>query len=85
MITGTIGALGESVDGLQQASNTLIFLDKMWNPEENNQAIGRLLRWGQERLVNVYTLECEGTIDRKVGKVNVSKLEDIRAVLDNRD
>ena len=85
VITGTIGALGESVDGLQQVSNTLIFLDKMWNPEENNQAIGRLLRWGQERLVNVYTLECEGTIDGKVGKVNVSKLEDIRAVLDNRD
>ena len=81
VLSGTIGALGESVDQLQQVCNTVIFIDKMWNPEENNQAIGRVLRFGQTKFVNVYTLVCKGTVDEKVGRVNLSKLEDIREVL----
>lgn len=81
VMTGTIGALGESVDGLQFVCHTAIFIDKMWNPEENNQAIGRVLRYAQESFVNVYTLMCEKTVDEKVGKVNLKKIEDIRSVL----
>lgn len=81
VITGTIGALGESVDGLHTVCHTVIFIDKMWNPEENNQAIGRVLRYLQECFVNVYTLECINTVDGKVGKVNIEKITDIKKVL----
>ena len=81
IMSGTIGALGESVDGLQYVCHTVIFIDKMWNPEENNQAIGRVLRNSQEMFVNVYTLVCEKTVDEKVGRVNLKKIEDIRSVL----
>ena len=81
VLAGTLGALGESVDGLQRVCNTVVFLDKKWNPEENNQAIGRVYRFAQEKRVVVYTLVCEKTIDVKVGKTNVKKLEDIVAIL----
>lgn len=81
VLAGTIGALGESVDGLQQVCNTVVFFDKKWNPEENNQAIGRVYRFAQKSHVMVYTLVCEGTVDVKVGKANVKKLEDIVAIL----
>lgn len=81
VLAGTLGALGESVDGLQKVCNTVVFLDKKWNPEENNQAIGRVYRFAQEKHVMVYTLVCEKTIDEKVGKTNVKKLEDIVAIL----
>lgn len=80
---GTIGAMGEGIDGLQHVCQYVIFLDKMWNPEENNQAIARLLRDGQENEVIVYSLTCKDSIDEKVGRVNVSKLEDIIKVLGN--
>ena len=81
VITGTIGAMSEGIDGLQAVSNTVIFLDRAWNPEENNQAIARVARMGQDKIVNVYTLDCIGTIDEHVGTINNLKLEDIRELI----
>lgn len=81
VLLGTIGALGEAVDGLQHVCKYIIFIDQMWNPEENNQAIARLVRDGQKSRVTVYTLMCNNTVDEKVARVNVSKMEDILAIL----
>lgn len=81
VITGTIGAMSEGIDGLQQVCNTVVFLDRAWNPEENNQAIARVARMGQDRRVNVYMLDCIGTLDEYVDKVNVMKLEDIKELI----
>lgn len=82
VMSGTYGALGESVDQLQTVCNVVVMLDRMWNPEDNNQAIGRLYRRGQKKDVQVYVLECLGTIDEKIGSVNLRKMQDIRSILD---
>jgi non-specific serine/threonine protein kinase len=81
VITGTIGAMSEGIDGLQAVCNTVIFLDRAWNPEENNQAIARVARMGQDKVVNVYMLDCIGTIDEHVDKINHMKLTDIKELI----
>lgn len=81
VLTGTLGAISESIDGLQKVCHIGIFIDREWNPEDNNQAIGRLYRYLQDKFVERYNLVCEGTVDEKVGKVNIEKIEDIKTVL----
>lgn len=76
-LLATIGAAGEGVDGLQKYSDTVIFIDKNWSPEINNQAVGRLLRRGQENKVKVYDLQINNTIDEEVESMLQAKLADI--------
>lgn len=80
-LIGTIGALGEGVDGLQDAAHNVIFIDKDFSPEINNQAEDRLNRLGQKYNVNVYYLNCYKTYDHHVDKVNLKKSDDIRKAL----
>ncbi len=58
-----------------------VFMDVDWSPEINAQAEDRLNRIGQKELVHCYYLECQGTVDKHVQKINLSKAEDIRKVL----
>jgi len=81
VLSGTIGAMGESIDELQHACRTVIFIDREWPPEKNNQAKRRILRLGQEDFVSVYILEAMNTVDGKVGRVLIEKIEDIVEVL----
>lgn len=80
-LIGTIGAMGEGVDGLQDAAHNVIFIDKDFSPEINNQAEDRLNRLGQKYNVNVYYLNCHKTYDKHVTKVNLKKSADIRKAL----
>lgn len=81
VIVGTIAAMGQGVDGLQQSSSTAVFIDRDWSPEIMRQAEDRLNRMGQTGPVNVYYLECEKSFDKYVGKVNATKSDDIRRAL----
>lgn len=76
-LLATIGAAGEGVDGLQKYSDTVIFIDKNWSPEINNQAVGRLLRRDQKNKVKVYDLQINNTIDEEVEHMLQLKLADI--------
>lgn len=80
VLTGTIGAMCEGLDGLQYCCNNVVFIDKDWSPELMHQAEDRVNRYGQKEVVNVFTLEAS-RVDAKVGKVNIRKLEDIKEVL----
>lgn len=80
-LIGTIGALGEGVDGLQNIAHNVIFIDKDFSPEINCQAEDRLNRLGQRAHVNVYYLNCYRTYDQHVDKVNIKKSDDIRKAL----
>ena len=80
-IVGTIGAMGEGVDGLQDVANTIVFVDRDWSPESVKQAEDRLNRFGQKHLVVVKFLECDKTFDQKVTSVNLKKSADIRRAL----
>lgn len=81
IITGTIGALGTGVDGLQHESSTVVFIDRDWSPAINEQAEDRVNRLGQTKRVNVYNLMCKGSIDYYVGKLLIKKADDIRELL----
>ena len=85
VLIGTIGAIGTGVDGLQRVCKNIIFLDKSWSPEEMRQAVSRLYRIGQEHAVSSWYLECNRTIDKKVGRININKLKDIKSIFDDTD
>ena len=81
LLIGTIGAMGQGVDGLQDVSRAAIFLDRDWSPELMRQAEDRLHRMGQKSVVQVYYLECAKSFDQYVGKINQNKTDDIRRAL----
>lgn len=83
VLAGTIGAMGQGYDGLQRVSHTVVFIDRDWSPEIMKQAEDRLHRMGQEHLVNVYYLECRGSFDQHVGRINRTKADDIRSALND--
>lgn len=80
-LLGTIGAMGEGVDGLQEAARIVIFIDRDWSSEINEQCEDRLNRIGQKDRVLVQYLECKGTYDKYVDKVTSMEAEDIRTLL----
>ena len=61
---GQTQAAGQGIDGLQKASDTVVFVEASWVPGEIKQAIGRLRRIGQKSK-NIFAqfLVAEGTID----------------------
>lgn len=84
VLIGTIAAAGTGLDGLQCA-RLGIMMEKDWSPEINAQCEDRLHRRGQKLPVIWYYLECEKSFDKHVGKVNLSKAEAIRTVLERDD
>lgn len=85
VLIGTIGAMGQGYDGLQEVSHTLIFIDRDWSPEILKQAEDRLNRMGQKKMVNIYYLECQGSFDQHVGRINFNKADDIRRALNDEE
>lgn len=85
VLIGTIGAMGQGYDELQYVSRTVIFVDRDWSPEIMSQAEERLHRMGQQQLVRVYYLECQGSFDQSVGRINANKSEGIRRALEQDD
>lgn len=81
VLIGTIAAMSQGYDGLQTVSHTMVFIDRDWSPEILKQAEDRLNRMGQTQLVNIYYLECTGSFDQHVSRVNLTKAEDIRRAL----
>ena len=55
------------------------------SPEIMEQAEDRLHRKGQDNPVCIYYLECTGSFDQHVGRVNRNKAADIREALKNED
>lgn len=77
VLAGTLGTLGEGVDGLQVARH-LVLLDRPWRPSEEDQAIGRLRRSGQTDAVFVWPVTARNTIDQAINKLLAEK----RSVID---
>ena len=80
---GTLGTLGESVT-LSRASN-VVFLDRSWNPELNNQAVDRVaggfraLQVG--RPITITNLVTAGTVDETQVTPTLSSKAAVRAVI----
>lgn len=78
----TFGLTKEGVDGLQENCNYMIFVDREWTASDNEQAEGRINRMGQTRQPIFYILQCTGTIDIKIEKMQLDKGHDIHELLD---
>lgn len=85
VLAGTIGSMGQGYDELQHVCRLGIVIDRDWSPEIMEQAEDRLHRKGQDNPVCIYYLECTGSFDQHVGRVNRNKATDIREALKNED
>lgn len=83
VLAGTIGSMGQGYDELQHVCRLGIVIDRDWSPEIMEQAEDRLHRKGQDSPVCIYYLECTGSFDQHVGRVNRNKAADIREALNN--
>lgn len=83
VLAGTIGSMGQGYDELQHVCRLGIVIDRDWSPEIMEQAEDRLHRKGQDSPVCIYYLECTGSFDQHVGRVNRNKAADIREALKN--
>ena len=61
-----INSMSHGVDGLQHEFADLLFYHPVWSRDAYEQAIGRVWRQGQKKLVNVTTLVCNDTLDDMV-------------------
>jgi hypothetical protein len=68
-----INTVREAIDGLQHVCNKVIFLELHWSPKVNEQAVGRLLRYGQEKRVLVDVVILKGSISEKVYHISLEK------------
>lgn len=82
VIIGTIGAMGTGLT--LTAANTVIFLDKPWNPANTEQAEDRAHRIGTTGTVNIITLVCEGTIDERIEDILEEKGDIFDAMIDGK-
>ncbi len=60
------------------AASQVVHYDRWWNPAVEDQATDRAWRIGQERLVNVHKMVCEGTVEERIGKI----IDEKRALAD---
>jgi len=70
VMVGSIHACKESYD--MYAASNVILLDMSYNVNDNEQAITRAWRRGQQNTVNIYYLYCENTVDEHVLEILVN-------------
>lgn len=76
---------GEGVDGLQEVCSDALFLDKMWNPADNEQARDRLHRDGQMEPVTIHEFLMNDTIEERIEDLLVRKGFEITRILDGAE
>lgn len=69
-ITALLASSKVASEGLTLTeANNVIFMNKWWNPSSNHQARDRVVRIGQEKIVQIYSLFCINTIEERVVKI----------------
>lgn len=85
LFIGNIQAAGVGVNGLQDASSNVAFVELDWVPAALDQASDRLHRVGQKDSVNVYYLIAENTIEEEMASAIDEKRKVLDAVLDGKE
>lgn len=68
-----------------QASHEISFLDKLFVPKLNEQAIGRCLRRGQKYPVRVREYKVRGTVETRIEEILRNKTGLFKSIVDNAD
>jgi SNF2 family DNA or RNA helicase len=82
---GNIQAAGTGLDGLQKAASRCYLAEPDWVPAQNEQAVSRLDRFGQENMVTAEIFVAPGSISEKILVRALEKLNTIHKVLDARE
>lgn len=80
LISTTAGGLGLNITG----ANRVVIMDSKWNPQQEQQAVGRAFRIGQTKPVFVYRLVCGGTIEVKLHLRQIFKMQLAQRVVDDQ-
>lgn len=81
---GNILSAGVGLDGLQKVCSHCLIAEPDWVPANNEQAVSRLDRFGQENLVNAEIFVAPGSISEKILVKALEKLNVIHRVLDKK-
>lgn len=76
---------GTGVDGLQKVCSRCYIAEPDWVPAQNEQAVSRLDRIGQENLVNAEIFVAPGSISEKILVRALEKMNVIHRVLDQKE
>jgi SNF2 family DNA or RNA helicase len=86
LLFANIQAAGEGLDGLQQACSAALFLELPWLPTELDQAIGRIVRFGQkESKTSIYMMTARNTLEEDLIQILEDKRTIIKQVIDGTD
>lgn len=80
LISTTAGGLGLNITG----ANRVVIMDSKWNPQQEQQAVGRAFRIGQTKPVFVYRLVCGGTLEVKLHHRQIFKMQLAQRVVDDQ-
>lgn len=81
---GNIQAAGTGLDGLQKVCSRCYLAEPDWVPAQNEQAVSRLDRIGQENIVSAEIFVAPGSISEKILVKALEKMNVIHRVLDAR-
>jgi SNF2 family DNA or RNA helicase len=79
---GNIQAAGTGLDGLQKVCSRCYLAEPDWVPAQNEQAVSRLDRIGQEEIVSAEIFVAPGSISEKILVKALEKLNVVHRVLD---
>lgn len=82
---GNIQSAGTGLDGLQKVCSRCYLAEPDWVPAQNEQAVSRLDRLGQESAVNAEIFVAPGSISEKILVRALEKMNVIHRVLDAKD
>lgn len=82
---GNIQAAGTGLDGLQKVCSRCYLAEPDWVPAQNEQAVARLDRIGQEEIVSAEIFVAPGSISEKILVKALEKMNVIFRVLDQRE
>jgi SNF2 family DNA or RNA helicase len=82
---GNIQAAGTGLDGLQTVCSRCYLAEPDWVPAQNEQAVARLDRLGQDELVNAEIFVAPGSISEKILVRALEKMNVIHRVLDQKE
>jgi SNF2 family DNA or RNA helicase len=85
VLIGQIQSMGTGTDGIQKAANHAVFAEASWSPGQNEQAVDRLARMGQDNGVIAQFLIVPKSFDERVLGSWISKVHQIDATLDRRN
>jgi SNF2 family DNA or RNA helicase len=81
LISLKAGGTGLNLTG----ADTVILYDLWWNPAVEEQAAGRAHRMGQKKVVEVWRMIAEGTIEEKMNSLQQEKRELFQKVIQGND